>query len=537
LQKNPQPTDDERDGDGRFRRLFSRFSPRRAGEWGADFGRFWWTLAALNLRKSISRARRGRAPCQNPSDSGRAWETGCDAVANWNDPARFRRVCPLLRRLPDGAWRCSVDSGQVRPFWGRAAGYWGGAGAAAYLGATLAVFLFLRTVGYPVHYGSIAWPPAWHQVREARGRYFFAKAEQALRENRPVPALMWLAQSYELDPANYSAGRVLAQLWEAGGIDYSNRLYRRLMRDHPEERTATAQAWFTALLVHGDFPTIETLARDQLAADPPHATAWLNALLFASRRTGGQAALSEASKDPALPPYFRQICAWELRLRTASREDKRRILTEPLHTSAVAPYVVYYRIERLLDAGLADEALLQLNQFRGGLSARDRVSLELEAYWALGWRNFLFGETDQLLAGPPSAPLVEVLSAHLIRHPDPALLAKVCTAVTQRPLPLDGEAAGAYASLFCAAGAAGDWVRLGLLASEIQRVTASRCPALATVEAYFRGDFRVNPVERYLPALSILPIEVDYALFDFSDRRRITPKPATAAAIPTITAP
>jgi len=80
LQKNPPATEDECDGDGRLRRLFSRFSPRRSGEWVADFGRFWWALASLNLRKTLSRARGGRPPCQNPSDSGRAWETGCDGT-------------------------------------------------------------------------------------------------------------------------------------------------------------------------------------------------------------------------------------------------------------------------------------------------------------------------------------------------------------------------------------------------------------------------------------------------------------------------
>ena len=82
--------------------------------WLGDFLRFWWGLLYWNTRKGLFRLNRDQAscPCQNPSDSGRARETGCDAAHYWHQPARFRRVCPLLVETPDGL-RCSVDTRDV----------------------------------------------------------------------------------------------------------------------------------------------------------------------------------------------------------------------------------------------------------------------------------------------------------------------------------------------------------------------------------------------------------------------------------------
>lgn len=538
--RTPHPDPDEsREEGGVLHRAAERFGLQAAQNWVGDFGRFWWALLALNLRKSLFVAgrRKGRCPCQNPSDSGKAWETGCDAIAGWSEPSRFSRICPKLRRSESGSWRCSVDTAAVRPFWGRAAGYFGGAAATGYLGATLAAFILLRLVGYPVHYRSIAWPGAWHQIREARGRYFFVKAEDALSSHNPGPAMLWLAQSYELDPANYSAGRILAQLLESAGSEYTNRLYRRLLNDHPEERTATSQAWFGALITHGDFATIENLAREQIAADPAHAGAWLNALLVANRRTGHPQVLSQVAGNPALPPWVRRTCSCEAQLREAGREEKRRILTQPVPPSEAAPYLLYHRIDRLLDAGMAGEALVQLNRVRGRFDTRDRLTLELDTYASLGWTSFLSDTVDQVLSSSLGPPLVELLASHLIRHPNPELLNQVCSVLEKRPLPPEPESASAYASLFCAAGAAEDWGNLARLAAQLQRVTGAPCPSLNVMEAYFRGECRTKPLERYLLALPILPIEVDYALFSFSDRRLSAPTPAATAARPTITAP
>ena len=45
------------------------------------------------------------------------------------------------------------------------------------------------------------------------------------------------------------------------------------------------------------------------------------------------------------------------------------------------------------------------------------------------------------------------------------------------------------------------------------------------------------PPERLMPALSVVPIEVTYALFDFAARRRTEQKAASKVANPTSTSP
>ncbi len=483
--------------------------------WAADLRRLLWGFIELNLRKTFFRHGRGRVrcPCQHPSDSGRAFETSCDAMVSWSSAVRFRRLCPLLKQAPDGEWRCSVDTADVRPFWGRAFAYFGGTALAMYLVATVLGFFFLRIVGYPVTYPSIAWPPAWHDIEHARARFFLDKATRALKDNKPLAAMMALSQSYQLDPTNYAVGRMLAQFSQPGWGGISNRVYAQLMRDHPEKRGETSAAWFLALLASGDFSTIETLAAGRVATDP----AWLNALLVASRRTGDTKLLQKLLQPPnALPPYARQICALELQLRAADPAGTRRLLEQPMPASP-APYLVYYWIDRQIHAGLADDALLDLKTYGALLDPRDRIALLLETYSAEGWQTILRGEVDHLLETGTSPALVELVCAHLIRHPDPYILEKLFAAVYQRPLPANSDRLGAYTSLFCAAGVSGDWVRLQASAAELKSITGTQFTALETAEAYFRGGAQTPvSIDRCLRSLPGLPVDVSYALYERS---------------------
>jgi hypothetical protein len=534
----PVPPGDDRSLDGeRWTGWRSRLEAVQG--WFSDLGRGAWALVALNTRKALFRWRPGvlPCPCQNPSDSGRANQTACDPVASWHRPQRFRRVCPLLCQQPDGAWKCSVDAAQVRPFWGRAAAWGGGGALAVWIAATLAVFVFLRSVGYPVRYRSVAWPGGWPQIREARARYFFALAERDLRENNAVGASMALSQSYDLDPRNYAAGRILAQLWQPGGTEILNRLYRQLMADHPQLRAPTAQAWFQALLQHGDFATIGTLAQEELAAEPAEAGPWLNALLVASRRTGDPSALQRAlAAPPPQPAFVAQVCRLELELRAADPAGARARLARAA-AAAEAPFLEYYVIDQQIHAGWTDDALWQLDHAGRLLAPRDRATLSLEVSASLGWRVILAGQVRELLAGGVSAPLVEMLGAHLIRHPDAAVLAEVCAAVDRHPLPADADGVRAVASLFCAAGANGDAARTKNLAQTLRRLTGSRLAVLDEVGAWLLGESAAMPAERYLPALPELPAEVDFALFDFSDRRRRLTNPASPTTNPIMIAP
>jgi hypothetical protein len=512
---------------------------RSAGNWLSDTAHFWRELVVLNFRKTAFRVRRGevRCPCQDLSDSGKAWQTSCEPAAVWHNPARFRRVCPLFKQTPEGMWRCSVDTANVRPFWGRAFAWLGGGLVLVYLAAALALFGFLRTgVGYPVRYLSVAWPPAWHEIREARSRFFFDKGRAALAANRPIEAIMSLSQSYELDPGNYAAGRYLAQLWQASGADVSNRIYAQLMRDHPAQRPETAQAWYLALLDRGEFPAIETLALDRLQAEPDKSSGWLNALIFASRRTGDREVLDKVVAATALPLYVRQACRWESGLRGASPALVRQAL-EQRSAGDPAPYLAYYRVDRLIRAGLADDALRLLGQSRDRLGLHDQVGLGFDAYATLGWTGILSEQTDRLIAAGVSAPLVDVLCAHLTRHPNPVIFEKLFAAVDRHPLAAGNDQLGAYTSLFCTAGACGEWDRMAATAGAIRKLTGGKFTTLGTIETWFKEKAAVAPIERILPALPFLPLEETYALFEFSDQRRSAQKAASAAPKPVITAP
>lgn len=435
----------------------------------------------------------------------------------------MRRVCPALRQSGDGQWLCSVDARDVRPFWGRAAAHGFGFMAISYLATTLTVFGFLRVIGYPLSYASVVWPPAWFRIQESRAEYFFGKAEHAFKTSEVREGLMYLEQSYNLDPTNYMAGRVLALAAASISPEYSERLYRRLEFAHPEQRTATAQAWLTLLLIQGDSAKIENLAKAQMVAAAAEAPGWLNAFLFANRRTHDVEILQQLAADPQLSPALRRILGWELVLRNGDRAQASRLLTQPLGAREVTPpYLVFYRINRLLETGLTSEALAALNRDRALLNADDRSRLALAVYQKLGWQSILDDQVDRALAGPIGAPFVALLSAHLIRHPDRNLLAKVCLALERHPLTGAADASPAYASLFCAAGAAGDWEQLHKIASRLEAIAGRSYPALGFMEAYFRNNQDQPPLNKLLPILAVLPVEVDYAMFEFSEQRRST---------------
>lgn len=209
--------------------------------WLANFFRLLGGLFYWNIRKTWFQQRRGRSPCpcQSPSDSGLAFETGCEACVQWSRPIRFRRVCPLLVETLDGLRR-SANTADVRPFWGRTLRYYGGMLGTLYVIAVLAVFVFLRTIGYPVSILDIGLPPLWHRLAHARGWYFFEQSQRAFTAGRSAEGVLYLANAYEFDPANYQIGIRLAKNYQLGQPAHSDEVFERLIREHPEHRNATA---------------------------------------------------------------------------------------------------------------------------------------------------------------------------------------------------------------------------------------------------------------------------------------------------------
>lgn len=484
--------------------------------WIADFFRLAWAFLYWNARKTTYRLRgaQGRCPCHHPSDSGRAFETACVPITQWNEPARFRRVCPLLQQNAAGLWRCSVDRADVRPFWRRAAVFYGTTLLALYLAATLGVFVFLRSVGYPVTFPGVLWPPAWKKFTSIRGDFFIEKYRVASAAGDMQSALMALSTAYDLDPQNYAAGLQLARLWQLSQPGYSNRVYERLLRDHPARADATAQLWFRAMLARGDFKGVESLAAGRILEEPSASGAWINAFLFANRRTADADARARLLAAPALPPSGRLLVTLAGDLAAASDPARQRALLEAAAASAGDGLALYHVCRELIARGHATEALGWIDRRPGLLGLRDILPLRLDALGTLRWQSTLRSEFAALLAEPPAPLVVELLGAHLIRHPDAELRQMLFTRVEQSPPPADEPGFRAWFALFCAAGAGRDEPRLRWTAAQINRRLGNEFRGLDAIGSALLGTHRNQRLENYLPVLQPMGLDVTYALFE-----------------------
>lgn len=488
--------------------------------WLADLFRLVWGLLYWNIRKSWFRFRRGRSacPCQSPSDSGRAFETGCEACLHWHQPKRFRRVCPLLVDTPHGV-RCSVDTANVRPFWGRALAAYGGALGTFYLVAVLGVFGFLRTVGYPVSVIDVALPPLWPRLAHARAYYFFEQSKRAFEAGKGSEGLLYLANAYEFDPSNYNAGITLAKNYQVGQPTRADEVFERLLRDHPDKRSATAQDWFRALLARGSFEKIATLARAQILADPPRAHVWLRALLFAVRQSGNVQPLRDLLADSSPNAVtWHPVLATELLIRTGRLTDARAALDRPWTVTGqnprlIAQAMLVYRVSSLIALRDAYAALDLLDRHRNALDAEAHITLRLDALAAGGGVQSTRLAAQPLLAQRANLATIKILCAQLIRHPDAELFRQLCAQVDREPPHLDSDTAGIWFSLLCTAGAVGDIARLHTLTEQLKQASATPFHALVLVEAFFRGQTAERRITSVLPFLP-LPTEVNYALIE-----------------------
>lgn len=485
--------------------------------WCADTLRLFWGLFYWNLRKSWFRLRRGRSrcPCQSPSDSGRARKTACDACLHWNRPARFRAVCPLLVTTPDGL-RCSADTADVRPFWGRAAAIYGGTLLALYLAAAVAFFVFLRSIGYPVSIVHVTLPPYWHRVTEVRGWYFLEKHQRAFAEGRPAEALLYLGSAYEFDPRNVTAGLLLAKHLQAGQPARSDAVFQRLMADHPDRRHLIAQDWFRALLARGNLGRVAELALDELKAGSPGSAVWIRALVFARRRSPAPApAAADAEESlPALTPW-RPVLRVE-RLVREGRELEARTLLARDWEETPDEFEALYQATVLTELGDTFAALDALARKPGVTDGELLLTARLNALAVGRNTRLLQQEIDRALAPrltPANLSVVKVLSAHLIRHPDRELAARLLAKIEGEGVPFTDETAGAWFSLFCAAGAAGEQAGLHRLTGFIRQSTRQPFLILGAAEAFFRGESRERRITSFLPTL-LVPLEVTYALLE-----------------------
>lgn len=484
--------------------------------WIADFFLLWWAMIYWNARKTwfrLTGAHRDACPCQHYSDSGHALDSRCVAVAHWRDPARFRRVCPLLTHTKDG-WRCGVDAERVRPFWGRAALFAGLALLLVYAGGTLAAFAVLRATGHEVGYLSLVWPPHWGKVRGSQEKLFATRAQEALAKGDYQAAMLALQKVCAINPRNYGAAMTLASLSQASGQpSVAEHIYKRLMREVPEQRIATAQIWLRSLLARAEFEQTKQLAATMLSEDSAKRAAWLHALLFACRQTRDRLALEPlAAPSAGLPDWCAEIIRTELLL-LQGETGRAALHLSRIHRRAASPYLPYYQADRLIALGRYLQAAELIAAYGPGLPAEEASFLRLRFFTAQQWTALVEGEYELLLARPMTAALAAQFCAWMMSNPDRAAFARYADkflregpALSHETLPL--YHAGYLSALLCA-----DQARAARFQDSVVAFTASDARALISLgELLAKGGGRQQFIQ--LLPLVALPLEVTYALIE-----------------------
>jgi hypothetical protein len=480
-----------------------------------DFFRVAWGLFFWNARKTIFRVQKnkGICPCQTLSDSGLAGDTGCEPAHLFEKPIRFRHVCPLLKPNGKGELKCSVNTSEVRPFWRRFYAYYGVAVLGIYLLAVGTIFGAMRNIGYPISFVTLAWPLAWKNIDQVRSAYFLSNAEKAYATGDGSAALMSLSLAYEYDPTNYETGRRLAHLWSAGRPERANQIYEKLLSDHPENRVATAQAWLKGLLSRGDYARLESLAADAIIFDAESTPAWVHVFLFANRRTKDfellERLLDERSK---LPPGVENILAMDRSVRSASSTDAKQLLTE-IKDPAEPLFVLHYRVRKLIQIGETTRALQLLNEWTNRVQDRDRIRLQLSAFANGGFREPYVDLIRQLIKLPPSLPLIELLSAHLIVYPNQALYKLIKQSVAPADIADANERLQSVLALYFMSLANGDMAGGQNIATFLRETTGSRFASLDAAALVIADSDRYR-IENVLPALQPMSMDLIYALLE-----------------------
>ena len=488
---------------------------RPAAAWLGDYGRLLWGSLYWNSRKSAFRVRgaRGAAPCQHPSDSGKGGRTACEACVGWRSASRFQRMCPLMAISSDGRRLCSVDAGDVRPFWGRAVLVYLGSAAAVVLVAVVGVFTGLRAIGYRVPFYAVAWPPAWHRIHQAQADYFYRMAAAAFSAGDVRQGFLALNQVYALDPGNVSAAMLLAQFTQVANPEYSDTIYARLLVQRRGDTEETAQAWFRALLLRGDFLSMGRLSEKMLREGAVHAPAWTQGVLFAERMTGDTGNVDRLLAEPGkTPAASRSVLSLARDIRTGNREDRRKRVEMSVGGAGNA-FELFFSLGRMIDLGLASDVIAYLDgPARSSLEPYDREALKLAACSALDWRVLERKEIGFILDQGASAPVVTLVAAHLIRYPSAECAGFAFAQLALKPLPATAENAGAHAALLCMAGVNGLGERMKQEAALMGWVAEGKSAGWEHIRDFFESPAPAKNPAAFLPTLHQLPLEVVYAL-------------------------
>jgi hypothetical protein len=378
------------------------------------------------------------------------------------------------------------------------------------------VFVVLRLVGYPISPLAVFWPAHWHELRLARSEYFVAKARHALDAQQVREAILSFAIAYQTNPRNYNAGIQLAQLTSIGQPEFADPIFAKLMRDFPDRRAVISEVWFRSLLIHGRFARVAELAAARLLDDAPQRSVWLHALFNATRLGGNDQPLHNLLERHAatLEPIDIALINSELLMRQGQGLELIPGLTTELPPSS-GSYARFFQVSRLDSLGRHVEALALLDRYSAAhrITEADEFQLRLDLLAGLGRQDLL---RARLAQAPINAREFELISVHLVRHPDRATLAALDACLNRSNLPADNSTYAGYTAFLAACGVSNDWDRMHAAARALQQVATTRADRFDTIEAFFRKNG--DRVETILPLLPASSLDLVYALYDRYDQ-------------------
>lgn len=477
----------------------------------ADLLRLPWALVAWNWRKTRYRLQgaKGRCPCQHPSDSGVAGETGCEACIDWNSPSRFQWVCPLLVPGEHG-WHCSVHAEEVRPFWGRAALILLFALMTFHFIVTSAVTVTLNLSGLDtLRWIDVAWPGRWHHVTKARSRAFAVQTAQLLQRGDFVAADLSLASALQVDPDNYEARLFLAQVrqYQQRYLE-SDALFRGLMRLQPERATQTALAWHDALLIRQRFPQLAELSLRMGSEPSDLAAAWARSAVLALRssQSASQLLARNAEFVARFPVSARALFLAEEHLQRGDRQGAiAQLLTGEL--DPLVPFLVGEYVEQYLRLREPTRAEAFLRRQQGVLEPFDRAFLQMRIDQESGDTSLVRMDFEALLPGEVTPAVLWRFMAWLVEYPDQRSFARLDQVMreTKNQRALTGGEMWLVATLCGDSAAAEYWAKY--LSTRFR----FRLPAIKEVDFLSEDMTKVAAVPRII-ASGRLPRDVIVAL-------------------------
>lgn len=344
----------------------------------SDGLRYLWALLYWNLRKGIYAAfrRKGQPPCQHRLDDERPVGIQCIAVLHWEDPARFQRVCPCLKRQAMG-WRCTAKPAEVKPYWGRAVTVWGGITAALYLFVTVAIWGGMQFVGdAPVAWWRIAWPGAWSSIPRIQSEQLYLQSLATFNQGDYAKAYRTLIGARVRYPANYDAALLMGQIsMYQGSYAYADGLFNELINAFPDKSLNTALGYQETLLALNRMGQLAEFSFAMVQRFPAQTTLWVRSLLLtlSDAEVAQPFAETHAEEFKKLPAFARLLVESRLLITQGETAEAKARLREVFR----GPWNVDYinaQITMLREAGDTSAAAFLLGYYAAALGNREAMA-------------------------------------------------------------------------------------------------------------------------------------------------------------------